>query len=104
MAAYKAAADIEKERLKEVENEKQRKIAQMDLAEDSRAETGARTIRKFSNLERGCGQLSEEEFVGYNDVCESSSDESAGEASLKAAADDFEALKVRFYFSTCTKH
>ncbi|KAF8180602.1 hypothetical protein BJ912DRAFT_1044848 [Pholiota molesta] len=62
----------------------------MNLEEDvDRMETEAKTIRKFSDLDRDL-ELSEEEFRGYDDVVGSSSDES----SLKdVPKDDFQALK-----------
>jgi len=81
----KAKADAEKKQ-KELMQENYHKMAQMDINEDvDRAETAARTIRTFTELEDESG----EEFVGYAAV-EDSESESDGRA------EDALTLKVRF--------
>jgi hypothetical protein len=52
--------------------ETDRWMAQMDVDEDKdRAEMAARTIRRLSNIP----ELDQEEFVGYDDVSSTESDE-----------------------------
>ncbi|KAF8164330.1 hypothetical protein BJ912DRAFT_1068402 [Pholiota molesta] len=90
MAADKVAAETEKTRLEELAIENQKKITQMDLDEDiNKMEMEAKTIRKFSDLNQ-LTESSEEEFVGLNDVLDSSSVTSSSE---DAPEDDFLALK-----------
>ena len=85
MAADKAKADVEKKEKEELTRENVRKMAQMDIDEDiDRAETAARTIRTFAELEDESG----EEFVGYADVEDSDSE-------LDGRAEDALTLKVR---------
>ena len=85
MAADKAKADAEKKEKEELMRENVRKMAQMDIDEDiDRAETAARTIRTFAELEDESG----EEFVGYADVEDSDSE-------LDGRAEDALTLKVR---------
>jgi hypothetical protein len=86
MAADKAKADAEKKLKEELTQENHRKMAQMDIDEDvDRAETAARTIRTFTELE----DESSEEFIGYADIEDSESESDRG-------AEDALTLKVRF--------
>ena len=86
IAADKAKTEAEKKQLEEITEENHRTMARMDIEEDiNRAETAARTIRTFADLENNTG----EEFIGYEDV-EDSGSESGSEA------EDALALKVRF--------
>ncbi|KAF8154641.1 hypothetical protein B0H34DRAFT_676381 [Crassisporium funariophilum] len=93
IAAGNAAAESEKRRLKELEEEKHNQVAQMDLEEDiNRVEEDARAICKFSDLDHHSG-LSEEEFGGYNNVVGSSSSETDLPVSKDCSANVFKALK-----------
>lgn len=91
MAADKAMKEMEKKQLEELTEENNRAMTRMDITEDiNRAETAARTIRKFADLDHKT-ESDGEEFVGYNEVCsgeDSDSDNSHVEDTVK--------LKVRF--------
>ena len=86
IAAEKAKAEMEKRRLEELTKENNQAMMRIDIDEDiDRAETAARTIRTFTDLNRD-SESDGEEFVGYNEV--SSGDESD-------SAEDAVTLKVR---------
>ncbi|KAF8149100.1 hypothetical protein B0H34DRAFT_195237 [Crassisporium funariophilum] len=68
IASDNAAAEIEKLRLKVLEEEKREQMRQLDLEEDvNRIDEDTGMIRKFTDLDQKSGS-SEEEFDGYNDV------------------------------------
>ena len=79
IAAAKAEADKNKQRLNELTEEADKRLdmqrVQMDVDEDNqRKEEAARTIHRFSDLENRASDSEGEEFVGFEEVS-SSSDE-----------------------------
>jgi len=85
IAADKAKADAEKRQQEELIEENHRAMMQLDIDEDvDRANTAARTIRTFADLECANTNSDGEEFEGFHDVSSTTDSESTsdGEARL----------------------
>lgn len=92
ITADKARAEEEKKQQKLLTEKKDKAMIQMDTVEDvNRAETAARAIRTFADLDRDSAG---EEFVGYDEISSEDSTDSAGES--ESGSDDAVKLKVRF--------
>ena len=93
IAADKAKADAEKRRQEELIEENRRAMMQLDIDEDvDRANTAARTVRTFADLEQADTDLDGEEFEGFHDVSSTTDSESPSDGEAEDAAK----LKVRF--------
>lgn len=92
IAADRAKADAEKRQKEELIKQNHRAMKRMDIDEDvDRAETAAKTVRTFADLDRRT-ESDAEEFVGYLDV--SSSGDSDSDSN--GHAENTGKLKVRF--------
>jgi hypothetical protein len=75
--AAKAAAEEAKKKKEEERKEAMRRLEQMDVDDiEDRAQTAAKMIRRLSDVESNDGSDGGEEFVGFNEVASSSSNES----------------------------
>ena len=87
IAADKAKADAEKRQKEELIKQNRRAM----MRTFDRAETAAKTIRTFADLDRRT-ELDVEEFVGYHDVSDSENSDSDSDGHAESAVK----LKVRF--------
>ena len=93
IAADKAKAEAEKRRQQQLTEENHKEMIRMDANEDiNRAETAARAIRTFTDLDRDSGG---EEFTGYDEVS-SGEDSDIDDESDDGYSEDAATLKVRF--------
>ena len=84
--AAKAAAEEAKKKKEECKEATQR-LEQMDVDDiEDRAQTAAKMIRRLSDVESNDGSDSGKEFVGFNEVASSSSNESEGDNELKVSS------------------
>jgi hypothetical protein len=79
VAAAKAEADKNKQRLNVLTDETDKRLMQMDVDDDNRREQEAgRTVLRYSDIENGASD-SGEEFVGFNAVSAGSDEDSCDE-------------------------
>ena len=85
--AAKAAAEEAKKKKEEERKEATRRLEQMDVNDiEDRVQTAAKMIRRLSDVESNDGSDSGEEFVGFNEVASSSSNESEGDNELEVSS------------------